>query len=78
MRVLVDNELSGRLRAVREAVELRDEEGRVYGYFHPATKDVAIIEESLQSPFSNEEIARRRAVPGGQPLSEIWKELGAK
>jgi hypothetical protein len=78
MKVLVDNEVSGRLGAVRESVELRDAEGRVYGYFHPVTRPIIVNDPSLKSPFSKEELARRAAEPGGRPLAEIWKDLGRK
>lgn len=76
MRVLVDEQLSGRLREIREPVEIRDEQGRTSGYFHPA---VAVREGGerppLRSPFGDEELARRQQVPGGRPLAEIWKDL---
>ena len=75
MKVLVDEQLIGRLGVIHEAVELRDAQGRTFGYFHPAVTLVQAKEESLRSPFSSEEIARRQAVPGGQTLGEIWKEL---
>ena len=75
MKVLVDNELSGRLGAVRESVELRDEQGRLYGYFHPVPRPVVINDDSLRSPFSEEELAHRRAEPRGRALAEIWKDL---
>jgi hypothetical protein len=78
MKVLVDDQLSGRLGAIYEAVELRDAEGRTYGYFHPVATSARAIEKLLRSPFSDEEIARRQAVPGGQPLAEIWKELAGR
>ena len=65
MKVLVDNEISGRLATIHEAVELRDSGGRTYGYFHPATTPVPPAIEHLRSPISDEELARRLASPGG-------------
>ena len=66
--MLVDEHLGGRLGAIHEAVELRDVEGRTYGYFHPVAT----------SARAREELARRQAVPGGRPLAEIWKELAGR
>ena len=78
MKVLVDDQLSGRLAAIHEAVELRDGHGRTFGYFHPAVMSGQATEDLLRSPFSDEELARRQATPGGRPLVEIWKELAAR
>jgi hypothetical protein len=78
MKVLVDEHLSGRLGAIHEAVELRDAEGQTYGYFHPVATSARAREELLLSPVSNEELARRQAVPGGRPLAEIWKDLAVR
>jgi len=78
MKVLIDEEVSGRLGAVREAVELRDAHGRTYGYFHPIPRPVVVNDDSLHSPFSEEELARRRAQPGGRPLAEILQDLRSK
>ena len=38
MKVIVDEEVSGRLGTIREAVELRDAQRRTYGYFHPVSR----------------------------------------
>jgi len=76
MKVLVDDEVSCRLGAIREIIELRDTQGRIFGYFQPLPRPVVVSDDSIQSPFSDEEIASRRAEPGGRPLEEIWKDLG--
>ncbi len=78
MKVLVDNEVIGRLGAVHEAVELRDGNGRTYGYFHPVAADKKAVPEGLRSPISDEELARRAASPGGRPLAEILKDLAKR
>jgi len=75
MKILVDDQLSGTLAEVREAVELRDHEGRVYGYFQPVGATTGLQAGHTPSPISDEELARRQATPGGRPLAEIWKDL---
>lgn len=78
MKILVDDQLTGRLRSVHEAVELRDASGRTYGYFHPVASDAEQPPEGIQSPFNDAELSRRRQVPGGRPLAEIWEDLAAR
>ncbi len=79
MKVLVDNQLSGKLREIHEPVEIRDEQGRISGYFQPAAAvGEGDRQRPLRSPFGDEELARRRQVPGGRPLAEIWKDFAEK
>jgi hypothetical protein len=78
MKVLVDPQLGERLRDLHEPLELRDDSGQTFGYFHPATVRREEHVKSLESPFSDEELARRQNVPGGRPLAEIWKDLAAR
>ncbi len=73
MKVLVDDQLSGRLREIGEPVEIRDAHGRTSGYFHPAGGEQQ--PRQPRSPFSDDELARRQKIPGGRPLAEIWKDL---
>jgi hypothetical protein len=78
MKILVDDEIVGRLGAIHEAVELRDGNGRTYGYFHPVVASKATVPENLRSPISDEELARRAASPGGRPLTEVLQELSKR
>jgi hypothetical protein len=78
MKVLVDDQLRDRFREVHEAVELRDAAGRTYGYYHPALEAHEHHPGPGPSPFSDEELARRQSLPGGRPLSEIWRDLAAR
>ncbi|MBU4272314.1 MAG: hypothetical protein KKE86_06510 [Planctomycetes bacterium] len=79
MKVLVDDQLSSKLREIQEPVEIRDGQGRTSGYFHPtAAVRGGGRQRPLRSPFGDEELARRQQVPGGRPLAEIWKDLADK
>jgi hypothetical protein len=77
MRILVDDQLSVALSGIEEPVEIRDASGRTYGFYHPAQHS-ADPEAKVTSPFSDEELERRRKTPGGRPLAEIWRDLGAR
>jgi hypothetical protein len=78
MKVLVDDHLTSRLGEIHEPVELRDASGHTYGYFRPAATPQETPQGPVQSPFSDEELARRQAVPDGRPLAEIWKDLAGR
>ena len=78
MRVLVDDQLSHALSGIAEPVEVRDATGRTYGYYHPTPPVMPDQARPVVSPFSDEELERRRKTPGGRPLAEIWKDLGAQ
>lgn len=69
-RVIADSTLPARLRSGVEALEICDEAGQVLGYFHPAVR--------LTSPFSREELERRRLDRTGKPLSEVLRAIGAE
>jgi hypothetical protein len=75
-KVLVDEDLGARLGHLAEHAELCDNTGRTLGYFLPPAVFEKLFCASLQVPFSEEEIARRREATGGRPLAEIWQSLG--
>jgi len=64
-----------KLRRLSEVTELRDEAGHLLGYYHPAAVQTT---DALKSPFSREELERRRKEPGGTPLEQILQRLGAQ
>jgi hypothetical protein len=72
-KVTIDASLLAQLYNLNSALEFRDSAGRVLGYFHPSTTSSA--EASGHSPFSREEIERRRDHRMGRPLSEILTRL---
>ena len=69
-QVLADANLGAQVRAATETLQVIDETGRTLGYFQPGG--------ALVSPFSREEIERRRQQRGGKPLSEILVEAGVQ
>jgi hypothetical protein len=50
-------------------VEVCDESGKTLGYFHPLVRPTETL--AVQSPFSLEELERRRQQRTGKPLAEI-------
>jgi len=77
-QITVDQALQKRLGGLTEPLELRDANGQILGHFLPEADYKKIVYGSLEIPFSDEEIARRRAQTGGCSLSEIWDRVGQK
>jgi hypothetical protein len=63
------------LRDFHEFVEICDQSGQTLGYFHPAVKPGDYAAAGIESPFSDEEIERRRQDFSGRPLAEILRDL---
>jgi hypothetical protein len=70
-RVIADASLPEVLQRAKEALEVCDPQGRVLGYYHPAPDPSTYP----KSPFSREEIERRRQQKGGDPLEVVLKRL---
>ena len=59
------------LPKLTESVELLDESGKTLGQFHPAKPQ----ERKTRSPFSREELERRRTQQSGPPSPHTREEL---
>ena len=73
--VTVDAALRARLNNLDDLLKVRDESGRILGYFHPVIEPAVSEERAIQSPFSSEELDRRRGQRTGRSLAEILDEL---
>jgi hypothetical protein len=75
-QITVDQALQQRLGGLAEPLELRDANGQILGHYLPEAEYKKIVYGSLEIPFSDEEVARRRAQTGGCSLREIWDRVG--
>ena len=75
-KVIVDGEMRSKLHGLADHAELCDDTEQTLGYFIPAELYKELQYGSIQIPFSDEEMARRRQEQGGRSLPEIWKSLG--
>jgi hypothetical protein len=75
-QIHVDLALRQKLGGMNEPIELCDDEGRVLGHYLPEAEYKKILYGSAKIPFTDEEIARRRAQTGGCSLREIWNRVG--
>ena len=67
----IDPSTLAKLRSLGEVMRLSDESGRILGYFHPVPDIGVDSGPTRRSPFSQEELQRRRQQRAGRPLSEI-------
>lgn len=75
-QIKVDDSLKQKLGGFDAAVELCAEDGRVLGRYLPEDEYREMLYGAVEIPYSEEEIARRRAERGGCTLDDIWKRLG--
>ncbi len=77
-QVQIDPTLRQKLGGMAEPLELCDANGQVVGHYLPEAEYKKLLYASVQIPYSEEEIARRRAQTGGCSLQEIWDRVGQK
>jgi hypothetical protein len=70
-KLMIDAATLAKLPNLDEPLEVCDESGKTLGYSHP----VARAEQSARSPFSDEELQRRRQQRTGRPLAEVLDRL---
>jgi len=78
--VILDAGAIAQLKDAQEQLKLRDESGRVLGYFLPAQGRGNDVIFGVKSPFSREEIERRLrdGAKTARPLSEFFAEMEKK
>jgi hypothetical protein len=74
-KLIVDATMQTKLHNVNGVLEICDEAGQTLGYFHPIPKQVSDGGNTIQSPFSEEELEQRRQQRTGRPLKEIMERL---
>ena len=75
----VNKDIAAVLGGYVDAVEVRDEEGRVLGHFLPyLTPEARDFYEHPEKYFDMAEVERieREELGQARPLAELWKELG--
>jgi hypothetical protein len=70
--VITDKTLLEQFGQALDTVEIRDGNGRLLGMFAPP---YGKLPAGVRSPFTEEEIERRRSEPDGQLLADIMREL---
>jgi hypothetical protein len=73
--VTLDAAAIARFQGVADYAAIRDEAGRVVGYFCPTRQVPRDADGKVISPISDEELRRRSNEPGGRSLKEILADL---
>jgi hypothetical protein len=79
-RVTLDSGFRAKLKNLSEELELCDEAGHTVGRFLPEAmyrKLLYALALAQRPVLSAEETRRRQSEPGGKPLAEILRQLGA-
>jgi hypothetical protein len=77
-QIQIDDSLKQKLGGLDQPIELCSADGRILGRYLPEKEYREMLYGSVEIPYSEEEIARRRAQRGGCSLEEIWKRVGRK
>ena len=75
-QVQVDQSLKQMLGGLENPIELCGPDGNVVGRYLPEAEYKKILYGTLQIPYSDDEITRRRAQTGGSSLEDIWRRVG--
>ena len=71
--LILDQLTIDRMKTVEVGVEVRDPEGNLIGFFHPAITPADVVQ--FECPASEEELLRRAREGGGRPLTDIVDDL---
>ena len=74
-RIIIDGELRSRLDNLDSQMELCDESGRILGYYVPAAVCDPSLHQWARDQFTEKEIDRARAEPGGLSIGEVLDGL---
>jgi hypothetical protein len=74
-RLVLDAATRARLHNLDSLVEVCDESGQLLGYFHPVAPGLSSA-PPRRSPFTDDELQKRRQQRAGRPLREILDRLG--
>ena len=70
--VITDQALVQQLTQAADTVQVCDRNGNLLGTFAPP---YGKLPHGVRSPFTDEELERRRQEPDGRPLAEILRDL---
>ena len=73
--MILEPNLRSRFGQTDSAVELRDEQGQLVGYFVPPPLHRELILAWSRTHVSDDELEHARREPAGRPLADILTEL---
>jgi hypothetical protein len=74
-RVVADQELRSKLHGLDSHVEVHDESGRPLGHYLPEADYHELLYAWARSLFTDEQIQKARAEPGGLTTAEVLARL---
>ena len=76
--IVLDRQYSTRFESIHDRAEIRGADGRVLGVYVPAKETMDFVSKTIASPYSDEELDRWAAEPGGRSLAEILADLRSR
>ena len=77
-KVTLDDSIVSKIADLTEYTEFCDRSGKTVGYFLPAGGQTTDPYKGISSPFSDEELERRKREETWSTLAEIWQRLDPK
>ena len=71
--LILEQSVIDELKAVKVGVEVRDRQGNLIGFFHPAITPADV--DQYECPVGEKELLRRAQQGGGRPLADILHDL---
>ena len=71
--LILDQSTIDKLKTVEVGIEVRDRQGTLIGFFHPAITPADV--DQYECPLSEEELLQRARDRGGRPLDCILDDL---
>lgn len=76
-QIILDDELRAKLNGLSTTVEVRDAAGDTVGQFVPQHEYVKLVYAWAKAEVTEDELDAASREPGGLPLSEVLKRMGA-
>ncbi len=71
--LILEQSTIDKLKTVEVGIEVRDRQGKLIGFFHPAITPADV--DQYECPVSEEELLQRARDRGGRPLACILDDL---
>lgn len=77
-KIIIEPLLRSKLHNLDSRLELCDPSGKTLGYFVPASEHERLLYAWARAEFTDEEIERARAEPGGLNIAEVLADLAER
>ena len=76
--IVLDRQQSQHFESIHDRAEIQGDDGRVLGVYVPTRESLTVVSKTVASPYTDEELDRWAAEPGGRSLAEILGDLRSR